>query len=74
MHITTHKHYDKAWVKLNDRQKKRVLAATKLLMTNPGSPQLRLHRLRGEYYPQYSISAGGDLRIHFLRWEDTALF
>lgn len=65
MRVSTHKRYDKAWAKLNRQQQLRALAALKLFTTNPNHPSLRIHQLKGEYYPQYSISAGGDLRIHY---------
>lgn len=70
MRIITHRQYDKAWTKLDTRQQKRVLAALKLWMIEPYNSKLRLHRLQGKYYPQYSISAGGDLRVHFLQPDD----
>ncbi len=65
MQIETHKQYEKMWVKLSARQQSQVLAALRLFVASPRSPKLRLHQLKGKYYPQYSISAGGDLRIHF---------
>ena len=72
MQTETHKQYDKAWAKLNIGQQQRALAAIKLFLLDPTHPQLRLHQLKGDYYPHYSISAGGDLRIHYLqRSEDT---
>jgi addiction module RelE/StbE family toxin len=67
MRIKTHKQYDKAWAKLNKNQQQRALAALKLFLIDPTSPSLRPHQLKGSYYPQYSISAGGDLRIHYLQ-------
>lgn len=73
MQIKTHKSYDKAWARLNKKQQKRALLAIQLLITEPNNPKLRLHRLRGEYYPQYSISVGGDLRIHLLKLADKSI-
>jgi addiction module RelE/StbE family toxin len=70
MRIETHKQYDKAWAKLNSGQQKRALIAIKQCLSEPNSPRLRIHQLKGEYYPQYSISAGGDLRIHYLQLDD----
>ena len=67
MQILTHRQYDKAWAKLTKQQRIKALAAVKLFVVAPNSPQLRLHQLKGGYYPQYSLSAGGDLRIHFLQ-------
>lgn len=67
MQVETHKHYDTRWAKLDRKQQLQVMAALKLFMTNQNRKQLRIHQLRGRYYPQYSISAGDDLRIHFLK-------
>ncbi len=49
------------------QQQQRALAAIELFVKNPQAAQLRLHQLKGELYPQFSISAGGDLRLHFLK-------
>ena len=65
MRIDTHKDYDKAWPKFNRRQQTRVLEALQKFMVNPTDPRLRVHQLKGELYPQYSISVGGDLRVHY---------
>ncbi len=54
------------WAKLDRKQQLQVMAALKLLMTNQNKKQLRIHQLIGKYYPQYSISAADDLRVHFL--------
>jgi mRNA-degrading endonuclease YafQ of YafQ-DinJ toxin-antitoxin module len=70
MQIETHKRYDKMWAKLNREQQLQVLAALKLFMGNQRSQKLRIHQLKGGYYPQYSMSAGGDLRVHYLRVND----
>lgn len=73
MRVETHKHYDKAWAKLNSDQQRRVLAALKLLIAKPNNSSLRLHQLKGRYYPQYSISVGGDLRVHFLQLDEKTI-
>jgi mRNA-degrading endonuclease YafQ of YafQ-DinJ toxin-antitoxin module len=62
--VKFHKHYDKAWDRLNARDKVKALDTIELFMDNPNDPELRLHQLKGRYYPQYSISVSGDLRIH----------
>ena len=67
MQIETHKHYDKMWAKLDRKQQLQVLASLKLFLSDQRDPQLRLHQLKGKYYPQYSLSVGGDLRVHFLK-------
>lgn len=66
MRIEFHKKYIKQWSKLTLGQQLRVERATKLFIKNRSSSQLRFHQLKGDYYPQYSISAGGDLRVHLI--------
>jgi mRNA-degrading endonuclease YafQ of YafQ-DinJ toxin-antitoxin module len=66
MQAQTHKRYNAMWAKLDRKQQLQVMAALKLFMTNQNKKQLRIHQLKGKYYPQYSLSAGDDLRIHFL--------
>lgn len=68
--VQRHRLYDKAWKKLGAAQQNRALESIKLYLSDPANKKLRLHRLKGEHYPQYSISAGGDLRIHLLIQED----
>ena len=66
MQVETHKRYDTMWAKLDRKQQLQVMAALKLFMTSQNKKQLRVHQLKGKYYPQYSISAADDLRVHFL--------
>jgi mRNA-degrading endonuclease YafQ of YafQ-DinJ toxin-antitoxin module len=74
MQIERHRHYDKAWVKLTLGQQTKALQAIGLFLSTPNHPKLRLHQLKGKYYyPQYSISAGGDLRIHLSIISDEAI-
>ena len=70
MQIETHKNYEKAWAKLNKKQQQKALSAIKLYITEPHNSRLRLHQLKGRYHPHYSISAGGDLRVHFMQLSD----
>jgi len=67
MQIQTHKRYDRMWAELNRTQQIQVLAALKLFTTNQNKKDLRIHQLVGKYYPQYSLSAADDLRIHYLK-------
>lgn len=67
MQIETHKRYDKMWAELDRKQQLQVLAALKLFVTSQNKKQLRIHRLNGKYYPQYSLTAADDLRVHFLK-------
>lgn len=73
MRVDTLKQYDKAWSKLSNQQQKRALKALELFMNSPHQPNLRLHQLKGSLYPQYSISAGGDLRIHFFKISEDSI-
>lgn len=66
MTIKTNRIYNKKWARLNKGQQTRVLKALRQFIQNPRAAQLRVHQLKGGFYPQYSISAGGDIRIHFL--------
>lgn len=67
MQVETHKHYDRMWAKLPTTQQLQAKTALMLFLANPATPKLRLHQLKGNHYPQYSISAGGDLRIYFVK-------
>ncbi len=67
MQVQTHKRYDATWAKLNREQQLQVMSALKLFMTNQNKKQLRIHQLSGKYYPQYSLTAAEDLRVHFLK-------
>lgn len=73
MRIETHRQYEKAWTKRTPKQRQWALAAIKMFLLEAAHPQLRLHQLKGDYYPQYTISAGGDLRIHFLRKDESTI-
>ncbi len=73
MQIETHKRYDKMWAKLNRKQQLQLLAALKLFMANENHQKFRVHQLKGTYYPQYSISVGGDFRVHFLKVGDNKI-
>ncbi len=65
MVIKTHRNFDKQFAKLSKKQRKKVEASLALFMKNPHAAKLRCHALTGEYSGHYSISAGGDLRLHF---------
>lgn len=65
MVIKTHWNFDKQFAKLSQKQRKKVEVSLALFMKNPHAAKLRCHVLTGEYSGHYSISAGGDLRLHF---------
>lgn len=65
MVIKTHRNFDKQFAKLPQKQRKKAEAALVLFMSNPHAAKLRRHALTGEYSGHHSISASGDLRLHF---------
>ena len=67
MQVQTHKRYDTMWAKLDRKQQLQVMVALKLFMTNQNKSRSRVHQLKGKYYPQYSLTAADDLRVHFLK-------
>lgn len=75
MVIKTHRNFDKQFAKLSKKQRKKVETSLALFMKNPHAAKLRRHALTGEYSGHYSISAGGDLRLHFRYLSsDTVIF
>lgn len=66
MQIEYRKTYLKRYKKLSLAQQRAADLAIYQLTQNPKTKQLRLHKLRGIYNQTYSISAGGDLRLHFV--------
>jgi addiction module RelE/StbE family toxin len=65
----------KRFTKLQQKQQKKVREAIAEFIIEPESPSLRNHALLGEYIGHRSISAGGDLRIHFRQIDaDSILF
>lgn len=73
MRTDTHRGFEKAWKKLSHAQRSKAMSAIRQFASNPNDPHLRLHQLKGKYHPQYSISAGGDLRIHFLQLDNNTI-
>lgn len=75
MKISFHRTFEAKIKQLPDKQKQKIKEAIKLYLDNPRHPKLRLHQLSGKWKNYYSISAGGDLRIHFRKSkEDSILF
>jgi len=50
--------------RLSPHQQARVKQALCQVLVDLSDPQLRAHRLKGQFAGTISISAGGDLRIH----------
>jgi addiction module RelE/StbE family toxin len=75
MKIKAHKLFDKQYSKLRKNEQDRVKNAIKTYLASPKSRQLRIHELKGEWSGFSSMSAGGDIRIHFkIIDENTVLF
>lgn len=73
MQIVTHRQYDKAYAKLTSKQQLKAKIVVRLFVNDPSNSRLRMHQLSGNYYPQWSLSVGGDLRIHFTKLSDDTI-
>jgi len=58
------KTFEKAYATLRPKEQARVDDALLTYLIDPTVKHLRVHKLKGKYLGQVSISAGGDLRIH----------
>ena len=65
MNADFHKSFDKQFMKLPAKQQLRVRQAVKKFLQNPKDPELYNHPLKGGWRGYRSISAAGDLRLHF---------
>ncbi len=65
MIIKLHKDFEKQLAKLPERRNDRVVNALDVFLDEPMEPSLRNHALTGEWAGHRSISAGGNLRMHF---------
>ena len=70
MTYKTTKRFDKEYAKLSVKKQNAVDNALQLFMHEPNHPSLRVHSLVAEWKGHKSISAGGDLRIHFIELLD----
>jgi addiction module RelE/StbE family toxin len=59
------KSFQKHFNKLPFKQQSAARDAINLFMQDPKASSLRNHRLKGRFRHIWSISAGGDLRIHY---------
>ncbi|MCL2173815.1 type II toxin-antitoxin system mRNA interferase toxin, RelE/StbE family [Candidatus Saccharibacteria bacterium] len=59
------KKFQKQVKKLSLKEQNKVVQVIDVFYRNPSARQLRLHELKGQLMGLYSISAGGDLRLHF---------
>ena len=75
MIVDFHTSFDKQYKKLTTPQQKRAKSALLIFRQDPYNSSLRNHPLKGELAPYRSISAGGDLRLHYrVIDENRALF
>ena len=65
MQVLYSRTFDKRFEKLPRKKQIHVTHAIELFLTSSTDPKLRLHELSGALQGVWSISAGGDLRIHF---------
>lgn len=73
MRVGYHKRFNNHLKKLSVPQRKNIKEAIELFLDNPHSLQLRNHLLRGKWLGYRSISAGGDLRLHYRPVDDDAV-
>ncbi|PJE65155.1 hypothetical protein COU91_03130 [Candidatus Saccharibacteria bacterium CG10_big_fil_rev_8_21_14_0_10_47_8] len=60
-----HRNFEKQLAKLPQKQRDKAIDAIEEFVSNPLRPSLRVHALKGKWSGYISISAGGDLRLHF---------
>ncbi len=65
MSIDFTKVFNKQFEKLTEKRQKQARASVALFLQDAAAPSLRNHTLKGEWLGYRSISAGGDLRLHF---------
>ena len=68
------KNFQKQFDNLRLNEQARVNECLRLFQINPDFPFLRRHVLKGKYQGTYSISAGGDLRLHYYEEGDQITF
>ena len=74
MRFVFSKTYRKQFDKLQPKERARVQACLRLFERDPDLPSLRRHPLKGEFLGYLSISAGGDLRLHYYEEGDRVTF
>ena len=65
MRVDFTKPFNEQFEKLPRKRQEQVRAAVASFLEDVADPSLRNHALKGEWLGYRSISAGGDLRIHF---------
>jgi addiction module RelE/StbE family toxin len=69
MKIEYHKNFTKQFERLQRNEQVRVVEVLKLFANEPFAVQLRNHQLKGKLSKFRSISAGGDIRLHYYEKE-----
>ena len=69
MRIEYHKNFTKQFEKLKRKEQARVVNSLKIFEKEPFAEELRNHQLKGNLSQFRSISAGGDLRLHYYEKE-----
>jgi YafQ family addiction module toxin component len=64
--ISFSKTFAKQYSKLPSKMQKQTDTCLEKLMQDPFQPSLRNHQLKGEWSKYRSISAAGDLRLHYI--------
>jgi addiction module RelE/StbE family toxin len=65
MDVDFTKAFNKQFDKLPRKKQEQARDAVALFVTDISAPPLRNHGLKGEWLGYRSISAGGDLRLHY---------
>ena len=73
MRVDFTKSFDKQFQKLPRKKQEQARDAISLSLDNALHPALRNHALKGEWRDYRSISAGGDLRLHYKLINDNAV-
>lgn len=71
--VTFHKDFEKQLAKLPKKRRDKVIDTIDLFLDNPDESSLRNHALKGEWTGFRSISAGGDLRLHYEQFSDNSV-
>ena len=75
MKVDFTKAFDKQFAKLPSKRQEKARDTIALYLQDVSAKSLRVHPLKGEWLGYQSISAGGDLRLHFkMVDQDTILF
>ncbi len=68
------KQFEKQLAKLPARRRGKAINTLNLFLKGSTAPSLRRHPLKGDWLGYESISAGGDLRLHFKIADDMITF